>query len=167
MHGDLTNDAPRWLDPDERLTWLVLVGLLQTLPGALDAQLQRDSGLSFFEYMVLAMLSEQEDRTLRMSRLAAVTNGSMSRLSHVAAKLERRGLLRREPCPGDGRAINAVLTEAGWETVVAAAPHHVNRVRELVLDPLTRTQQVQLRTVGSRILDAVSPAGERLPVGGR
>ncbi|HET7277180.1 MAG TPA: MarR family transcriptional regulator [Dermatophilaceae bacterium] len=167
MHEDLSSDAPRWLDADERLTWLVLVSLLQTLPGALDAQLQRDSGLSFFEYMVLAMLSEQEDRTLRMSRLAAVTNGSMSRLSHVAAKLERRGLLRREPCPGDGRAINAVLTDAGWETVVAAAPRHVNRVRELVLDPLTRTQQVQLRAVGSRILDAVSPAGERLPVGGR
>ena len=94
MHEDLSSDAPRWLDADERLTWLVLVSLLQTLPGALDAQLQRDSGLSFFEYMVLAMLSEQEDRTLRMSRLAAVTNGSMSRLSHVAAKLERRGLPR-------------------------------------------------------------------------
>ena len=48
---------PRWLDADERATWMSLTSLLIKLPAALDAQLQRDSGLSLFEYNVLACLS--------------------------------------------------------------------------------------------------------------
>ena len=64
-------EEPRWLSPQERAAWLSLVGVMVKLPAALDAQLQRDAGLSYFEYMVLAMLSAQPDRTLRMSELAA------------------------------------------------------------------------------------------------
>lgn len=155
---------PRWLTPDERATWLVLVRLLETLPGALDAQLQRDAGLTFYEYMVLAMLSEQEDRTLQLSSLAAVTNGSLSRLSHVVTRLERAGYLRRQRSSADRRARVAVLTDAGWDTVVAAAPGHVEHVRALAIDPLTGAQQAQLREVGARILEATAPRGARLPV---
>ena len=49
--------------------------MLIELPTALDAQLQRDAGISHFEYQVLAMLSMAPDRTLRMTELAAVANG--------------------------------------------------------------------------------------------
>lgn len=161
MNGSL---EPRWLTADERATWLVLVRLLETLPAGLDAQLQRDAGLTFYEYMVLAMLSEQENRTLQLSSLAAVTNGSLSRLSHVVTRLERAGYLRRVPSTCDRRARDAVLTEAGWDKVVAAAPGHVEHVRALAIDPLTPTQQGQLRTIGSRILDAVGQDAAPLPV---
>jgi len=82
---------PRWLSPEERATWLSLVGVMVKLPAALDAQLQRDSGLSYIEYMVLAMLSEQPDRMMRMSELAAAINASLSRLSHIAKRLEGQG----------------------------------------------------------------------------
>jgi DNA-binding MarR family transcriptional regulator len=122
------------------------------LPAALDVQLQRDSGLSYFEYMVLAMLSERPGRTMRMSELAAVTNASLSRLSHVASRLEKQNYLRREPCPGDGRAINAVLTDAGMAKVVAAAPGHVATVRRLVFDAMTVAQRAQLLSIGTGIL---------------
>jgi DNA-binding MarR family transcriptional regulator len=156
---------PRWLGPDERATWLALAGVLEMLPGALDGQLQRDAGLTFFEYMVLAMLSEQPDRTLRMSQLAAVTNGSLSRLSHVATRLEKQGYLRRVASAQDRRATDAVLTGDGWDKVVATAPGHVEWVRTLVIDPLSPAQQSQLRTIGERILSAIDPRGNRLPVG--
>jgi DNA-binding MarR family transcriptional regulator len=155
----------KWLEPDERATWLALAGVLEMLPGALDGQLQRDAGLTFFEYMVLAMLSEQPDRTLRMSRLAAVTNGSLSRLSHVATRLEKQGYLRRLASEQDRRATDAVLTDKGWEKVVATAPGHVEWVRSLVIDPLTPAQQGQLRSIGERIVSAIDPHGNRLPVG--
>jgi len=89
--------APRWLSPEERATWLSLVGVMVKLPAALDAQLQRDSGLSYFEYMVLAMLSEQPDRLMRMSELAAAINASLSRLSHIAKRLEGQGFITRRP----------------------------------------------------------------------
>jgi DNA-binding MarR family transcriptional regulator len=146
---------PAWLTSDERAAWLALVGMVVQLPKALDAQLERDAGLSFYEYMVMAMLSEQPDRTLRMSRLADLTNGSLSRLSHVATRLEQAGWIRREQCREDGRATNAILTEDGFATVVASAPGHVRAVRALVVGALAPEQLGQLRDIGDLILARV------------
>src|SRR5919107_3476262 len=108
----------RWLTDDERVVWVRLAAVLELLPGALDAQLRRDADLSHYEYFVLAMLSEAPGRTLRMTALAARTNATLPRLSHVVRRLEDRGLVRRFPCPEDGRATNAQLTDAGWHKVV-------------------------------------------------
>jgi DNA-binding MarR family transcriptional regulator len=149
--------APRWLTPDEHDAWIPLAGLLVKLPAALDAQLQRDAGLSHFEYMVLAGLSEAPGRTLRMSQLADLANGSLSRLSHVVTRLERRGWVRRESCPGDGRFTNAVLTDEGWAKVVATAPGHVAAVRALVIDAIAPWQTGQLRDIARRIMHRVAP----------
>lgn len=149
--------SPRWLSADERASWLALAGTLNRLPAALDAQLQRDAGISHFEYQVLAALSEAPERTLRMSTLASFAEGSLSRLSQVVSRLERRGWVRRSVDPADGRYTLAHLTDDGWEKVVATAPGHVETVRRLVLDPLTRTQVRQLGDIGRRILAAVDP----------
>src|SRR5215472_5774685 len=138
-----TPPEPRWLDPDERLIWLALGSVLIRLPGALDSQLQRDAGISHFEYQVLAGLSEAPDRTLRMSVLALLAEGSLSRLSQVVSRLEQRGWVRRAPDPTDGRYTLATLTDAGWEKVVATAPAHVEEVRRLVFDRLTKVQNRQ------------------------
>src|SRR5262245_21204699 len=106
------------------------------LPAALESQLQRDSGLTHFGYWVMAMLSESPDRSRRMSELAALAHGSQSRLSHTVAKLEERGWVRRERAGADGRGFTAVLTDAGYDTIVGAAPGHVEEVRRLVFDVL-------------------------------
>ena len=149
----------RWLDADERAAWLRLVAVVELLAGALDAQLRRDSQLSHFEYFVLAMLSEAPERRLRMTTLAHRTNGTLPRLSHVIARLEARGLVERFPCPEDRRATNARLTDAGMGAVVAAAPGHVEAVRELVLDPLSRDQLDQLTAIGEALLTRLDPEG--------
>ncbi len=149
----------RWLDDRERDAWVRLVAVVELLPGVLETQLRRDSDLSHFEYWVLAMLSEAPGRTLRMTALAARTNGTLPRLSHVVSRLEARGLVERAPCPEDGRATNARLTEAGWRTVVAAAPGHVQTVRQYVVDALTPDQLTQLTGIADAILDRVDPEG--------
>ena len=82
------DDEVRWLEPAELQTWMTLAALMFKLPGALDVQLQRDSGLTHFEYLVLAGLSESPDRSRPMSELAGFANGSLSRLSHVVKRLE-------------------------------------------------------------------------------
>jgi DNA-binding MarR family transcriptional regulator len=151
---------PRWLKPDELDAWLVLAGMLIKLPAALDEQLQRDAGISTFEYFVLSGLSHEPDRTMRMSDLAEFTNGSLSRLSHVVKRLEDRGWVRREPCPHDGRYTNAILTEAGWRKVVTTAPGHVERVRHLVFDALPAGQVRHLRDIGRRVLGRIDPDGD-------
>ncbi|WP_218974642.1 MarR family winged helix-turn-helix transcriptional regulator [Streptomyces sp. NP160] len=128
--------AGGWLTEEQQEAWKAVVGLASLLPGPLDAQLQRDSGLSLFEYMVLSSLSMQPGRSARMSSLARLASGSLSRLSNVVKKLEDRGLVRRSPDPADGRFTVAALTEAGWDVVVATAPGHVDAVRSHVLAPL-------------------------------
>ena len=143
---------PRWLDADERAAWLRLIAVVELLPSALDAQLRRDSQLTHFDYYVLAMLSEAPEHTLRMTALAARTNATLPRLSHVVRRLEDRGLVERFPCPQDGRATNARLTSVGWDAVVAAAPGHVEAVRRHVLDPLTSAQVTQLREICDALL---------------
>ena len=150
-------EEPRWLDVDERETWLAVCSLAMRLLPALDAQLRRDAGISHFEYTVLSALSEADERTLRMSDLAVLAEGSLSRLSQVASRLERKGWVTRGPDPADGRYTLATLTEGGWDKVVATAPGHVAEVRRLVLGPLTKAQARQLSTIGHRILAVIDP----------
>ena len=154
---------PRWLNDEERQAWLTLVGVLIRLPAALDAQLQRDADLNHFEYQVLAVLSESPDRTMRMSDLALLANGSLSRISHVVNRLEKRGWVTRAPDPADGRYTLATLTEAGWTKVVDTAPGHVEAVRGLIFDPLTAAQTRQLHDIGHRVLKAIDPDFDCLP----
>jgi DNA-binding MarR family transcriptional regulator len=148
-----------WLDAEEMQTWLALAGTLVRLPAALDAQLRRDAGISHFEYQVLALLSEAPDRTLRMSALATMAEGSLSRLSQVVARLEERGWMRRTPDPADGRYTLAILTDQGLAKVTKTAPGHVDEVRRLVFDPLTKAQSRQLREIGRRIMRATDADG--------
>ncbi|NMI54288.1 MarR family transcriptional regulator [Streptomyces sp. RLB3-17] len=152
---------PRWLTDDEQDAWLSLAAVVTKLPAVLDAQLQRDAGITLFEYLVLAGLSEAPDRARRMSDLAVLANASLSRLSHVIKRLERRGWVRREPCPKDRRCTNAILTETGWAKTVATAPGHVEAVRHLVIDALTVPQLSHLTGISHRILHRIDPGNPR------
>src|SRR5258708_29657116 len=111
-------DSPRWLDDEQQKSWRAFNGAMHKLRWALECQLQHDAGLSFIEYHALAWLSENPAHRLRMSELAEVTNASLSRLSHLITRLERRGLVRREPDPTDRRYTNAILTSAGLRLLV-------------------------------------------------
>jgi DNA-binding MarR family transcriptional regulator len=152
-----TAGEPCWLDTAERAAWLTLVSLMVRLPATLDAQLERAAGLNHFEYFVLARLSEAPDRTLRMSELAVLAEGSLPRLSQVVARLEKRGWLHRTPDPTNGRYTLAVLTDGGWDKVNTTAPGHVRAVRTMVFDPLTKAQVRQLTDIGRRIMRVVDP----------
>jgi DNA-binding MarR family transcriptional regulator len=150
-------DPTPWLSPEELDAWFSLVALTVKVPPALDAQLQRDVGINHFEYGVLAALSENPGRTLRMSELAGFANGSPSRLSHAVRRLEERGWVERHPAADNGRVIEAHLTDAGWEAIVEAAPSHVREARRLVIDALTPAQITQLSEIGRAVLAATDP----------
>src|ERR1700712_2985450 len=105
---------PRWLSETEQTAWRSFLDAIQLLNTEIEAQLQRDSSISHADYEILVRLSEQPERTLRMSELATRTLFSRSRLSHAVGRLEREGWVRREPCRGDRRGLNAVLTKKGF-----------------------------------------------------
>ena len=137
---------------------------MHKLRWALECQLERESGLSFIEYHALARLSEEPDRTLRMSELAMVTNASLSRLSHLVTRLEKWGFVRREPDKTDGRFTNAILTKAGLAELVASAPAHVAAVRQLVIDEFSPAELDQLGEFCERIVDRVDTSEWKQPL---
>lgn len=149
----------RWLSEPELTSWLRFAAVLELLPGVLDTQLGRDQGLTHFDYFTLAMLSDADQRTLRMTALASLTNATLPRLSRVIGRLEAAGYVSRTPCPDDRRATNVTLTAAGGDKVRQAAPSHVETVRRMVIDALDPAQVEQLSTICQRILSRLDPDG--------
>jgi DNA-binding MarR family transcriptional regulator len=152
---DAAERPVKWLTAAELGCWLSVVRLMTWLPWSIDQQLRRDCGLGMAEYQVLARLSQAPERTMRMSSLAGLTNSSLSRLSHLFTRLERRGLVRREPDPEDGRFTTAILTEDGFGTLAAAAPGHVAHVRSLIIDVLSAEQLRRLGHAADRIVSHI------------
>jgi len=144
---------PRWLSDEQQQVWRRFVQVLIKMPAALEAQLQRDAGLTHMGYLVLITLSERDDRRLAMSRLAKLASASLSRLSHVVARLEAQGWVRRERDPDDGRVQIAVLTDAGYAKVVDSAPGHAEAVQQLLFDRLTPAQMRQLARLADALLE--------------
>ncbi|WP_244931162.1 MarR family winged helix-turn-helix transcriptional regulator [Nocardioides sp. W7] len=149
--------TPRWLSDDERAAWLATAAIMISLPAALDSRLQRQAGLSFFEYMVLAALSERADRTMQMSEIAAGVSSSLSRLSHVVTRFEKQGLACRARVPGTGRRTNVTLTDAGYAKVVEAAPDHLAAVRDYYIDVLEPADLVALGRIGAAVARRINP----------
>lgn len=153
----MATEKPRWLTRDEQEAWIPFVPVLLMLPAALEAQLQEDSELTFYEYIVLSALSEIGGDGLRMSDLAAVTSGAPSRLSQVVSRMESRAWVERKPDPSDGRATRVHLQPGGRRILEHAAPGHVDAVRRLVFDQLTPAQVGQLRRIALRIASTLTP----------
>ncbi|WP_235503640.1 MULTISPECIES: MarR family winged helix-turn-helix transcriptional regulator [Micrococcales] len=143
---------PQWLSAEEREAWLCLSAIMFQLPGQLENQLQRDAHLGFVEYMVLAMLSEAPDEHLTMTELSTQTNTRLARLSRVVKRLEEDGLVERTTSETDRRVSICHLRQPGRDTVVAAAPGHVQQVRAAVFNRLSKRQVTQLAGIGEALL---------------
>ena len=152
-----TADETRWLDAEEQQIWAQLSTMILRLQPVLSAQLQREFGISQFEYLILARLSEAPGSMLRMSMLATITGSSLPRLSQAVGRLEKRGWVSRHPDAENSRYTLAALSPEGLRRLQEAAPSHVDTVRKLVFDRLTQAQTRQLGTICQRILDGLPP----------
>jgi DNA-binding MarR family transcriptional regulator len=146
----------RWLTDEEQRLWRGWLAASMLLPERINRDLQEQHGLTGTDYQILVELSESPERRLRMSTLAEHTQLSRSRLSHQIDRMTRAGLVTRQECAQDGRGMFAVLTEQGWETIVAAAPDHVESVRRHLVDRLTPAQFAAFGEACIIVADAVS-----------
>ncbi len=142
------------LQPFEEHVWTDLVGLVTRLPAVLDTCLQRQSGLTHFEYRVLSVLAHQHEQRMQLTELAAQTDSSLSRLSHVLSKLEQRRWIRRERSP-KGRGYHAILTLDGHQIFAAASHGYVRLARLLVFDEVNDRQLPSLRHHLQKLRDCV------------
>ncbi|MBC7303349.1 MAG: winged helix-turn-helix transcriptional regulator [Nocardia sp.] len=144
-----------WLDSDQQDLWQALLTVVTALPAALDRQLQRDAGISNFEYGVLARLSMADEVTMRLSDLARECDSTQPRLSKVMDRFESRDWVVRRTDPTDGRYTLATLLDAGRRKLAESAPEHVAQVKRLVFDPLTAAQQRHLGAALTRVAATV------------
>src|SRR5215831_1375914 len=158
--GPVDTSGTRWLSADEQRTWRAFVGTCHAFFAAVDAQLQRDTGMPLAYYEILVRLSEAPGHTLRMSQLAEAASASKSRTSHAVARLEERGWVRRRDCPTDRRGQVAELTDDGFAVLAATAPGHVEQVRTSLFDGLTPDQVAQLGAIG----DVMAAACDGRPI---
>jgi DNA-binding MarR family transcriptional regulator len=140
----VTETPTRWLDDVEMRAWRSFIETFGDLSNALEADLERDEGISLGDYQVLVFLSEAPERRMRMCDLAAQLHLSPSGLTRRLDGLVRDGMVARQPSAEDRRVLLAVLTDAGFERIAQAAPAHVESVRRRLLDALTREQTEQL-----------------------
>ena len=148
--------VPR-MNPLQARAWLALVSTAELLPQTLDAQLTADAGLINFEYGILGVLNVAKDQTLRAGELAATLRSPAPRLSKAVTRLEKRGLVERVACAGDGRAINVHLTRAGRRAWLTATPPHIELARDTLLAGFTDTQLVELAELLETVVARLDP----------
>jgi DNA-binding MarR family transcriptional regulator len=153
--------TPRWLDQREQVTWRSYLAMVRLVQERLERQLQQDSAMPHTYYMIMVMLSEAPERSLRMNELAAMAGTSQSQLSHAAARLEEAGWIVRRPCRTDKRGYLATLTDAGFAVLEATAPGHVEAVRSTLFDPLSDEQVDQLAAIANAVVAAGAPHSPR------
>lgn len=148
----MNDDEVRWLDPTESQAWRGFLDLHAHLRATLNRDLQESSGLSMVDYDVLVQLTDVEDGRRRAFELCDRLGWEKSRLSKQVNRMERRGLVVREECEEDRRGAHIAITAQGRRAIEEAAPRHVEVVRRLFLDPLTRPQIESLAAAVAAIL---------------
>jgi DNA-binding MarR family transcriptional regulator len=132
------------LTPSQGRTWLHYMQVYHRLEFEMNRQLQAECGLSLADYTVMNALSAASGRRLRLSQLATTIGWERSRLSHHLQRMAGRGFVDRVQSDTDGRATDALLTDAGWKALRAAAPKHVAWVRTLFFSDLDQDRVVEL-----------------------
>jgi len=130
--------------------WIGLLATHRRLTRELDAELEAAHGLTLSGLELLARLASAPERRLRLSLLAAEAGLSLSRVSRIVDALEQRGLIERQNCPADARAINAQLTPAGLELAQKAQSTHLAAVSGRFFDRLDAAEIATLAEVFAR-----------------
>lgn len=144
----------RWLDEQEARIWRSFIEARGRVVHQLDQALKQHSEMSIDDYEMLVVLSEAQDHRMRMMALSQQLVHSQSRLTQRVDRLEKRGWVRREPCPDDRRGTLAILTPDGLAAIEATAPGHVGRVRSLLIDLVEPDERAVVADVLERIARA-------------
>ena len=159
--GRVTADEVRWLDDGQQQAWRRFLEGTSRFYEALDRAHDATLPLGFGEYHLLVQLSEAPEHTLRMSALADYLALSRSRLTHTVDRMEARGLVERRPVAGDRRGVNCVMTAAGYQLLVDAAPGHVAAVRRLMVDAIEPEEMETLGRAMAKVAEAAKAENRR------
>lgn len=151
-----TSTETPWLTPEQQVSWRTyMVGTI-ALTDQLDRDLRQAHGLSMHEYEILVRLSEPDDHAIRMAELASSLSHSRSRITHTISRLEKAGFVKRSQCSDDGRGVSAVMTDAGYAALQAAAHTHVRGVHRLLIENASDEEFAVIGRIFARVLDTLN-----------
>jgi DNA-binding MarR family transcriptional regulator len=142
---------PNWLNAREDRAWRAFVYAHQQIEVHLNRRLQ-ESGLSGSDYEVLAVLSTLDADRMPARELCNTLGWEKSRLSHQVRRMQKDGLISREPNPDDARSTMVCLLQAGRAAIEKAAPGHVEDVRRNFIDLFSPAELDTLATLNERVL---------------
>ena len=142
----------RWLDDRQQHLWRSYIRMNQDLYALLGSLHQSESGISVSDYGVLVALSEATDGVVRARDLGVELGWDRSRISHHLARMEQRGMVKREQCDEDARGLMVRITPKGRRAIQAAAPAHAEAVQRLFFDLLSDKEIDTLTAVFDRVL---------------
>ncbi|MEV4143890.1 MarR family transcriptional regulator [Amycolatopsis sp. NPDC049691] len=146
-------DAPPSLDPVQLGAYFDLIEVTSLLRHAVEQQLRDAGELSYVQFQLLARLGDSPTGSHRMTDLADGVVYSRSGLTYQAGLLEKAGLVERAPSPDDERGITVTITDAGRERLAAVLPGHVEVVRGLLFEPLSRADVERLAALLAPVRD--------------
>jgi len=117
----------------------------------LDAELQREHGLTVVDFEALLLLSQAREQAMRRVDLAEGLGLTPSGVTRLLDGLEREGLVAKRTCEKDARVTYAVLTDAGAERLEGASCSHVGSVRALFEDRFTADELETLAELLGRL----------------
>lgn len=138
---------------DTLAVWRTFLRAHAELIRTLEAELGQADQIPIASYDVLVQLTEAPDRRLRMTELADRVLLSRSGVTRLIDRLERDGLVRREPSPDDARGMYAVVTDQGLDRLRAASRVHLPGVQEHFVRRFSRSELDQLGELLARLVD--------------
>jgi DNA-binding MarR family transcriptional regulator len=144
--------TPQLTEPGELVDALVVTSFA-TMAVLNKAAAEHD--LSLTQMRVLAIL---RDRRATMSELAGFLGLDKSTVSGLVDRAAKRGLLRREPSPVDGRGVVVSLTPAGAE-LAARGARHVAQSLAPMTSVLSRAEANRLTALLERMLTSLGSPG--------
>ena len=148
------------LSAHERAAWAGFLRTHAQVVRELDAELEGEHGLSLRSYDVLVQLSLAPEGRRRMADLADAVLLSRAGMTRLVERLERDGLVEREPCERDTRQVFARLTQRGLDLLGRCTSTHLAGVRTRFLDRLSDHQKQDLAAAWGAILDPAGHAEE-------
>lgn len=142
---------------------LTALGLLVETSGGLLSILGPELesfGFSVSAFEVVLRLARSPGHRLRMSELTAQCTVTSSGLTRVVDRLERSGLVVRQPCPSDRRGSYAVVTEQGIEQLAKVLPTHTATIRRYYTDLLEPAELEAFVATLRKIRAVVSPGSD-------
>jgi DNA-binding MarR family transcriptional regulator len=164
----VVDPTPR-LDSAQLGAYFALMEVSSLLQYAVDEHLRADGDLSYVQFQILARLVDAPEGRLRMTDLADGLVYSRSGLTYQAGLLDKRGLITRSPSPDDERSVMVTVTDAGRDLIAHVLPGHVDRVRQLLIEPMTGKDLAALSTALGRVRDHMraNPPRSAKPRAGR